>query len=136
MKMRKFEFTDAREGRTDFLIAYQSFRQQDPEKATKEERPYLAAAQRVLDKISEPQGALPEDADDFTIDMRFRKLLNGPQSIEISQKVHEKIEGWVENGKFQAPFAVAIEDFLARWGQAEKKDDDAPGPVGVAKKAK
>lgn len=132
MKMRRFEFGDANDGRTDFLIAYQAFRQQDPEKATKEERPYLAAAQRVFDKISEPQGTLAEDADDFTIDMRFRKLAKGTQLIEVSQKVHEKIEGWVENSKFQAPFAVAIEDFLARWGQAEKFDADAA--EGAARK--
>lgn len=146
MKMRRFVFTADKEGRTDFLIVYNSFRQIDPDKNTKEERPYTAAAQRVLEKISEPIGEAPADADEFTIDLRFRKLTGTEdQQIEISQKLHEKIEAWVAVAKFQSGWTNAIENFNDRWGQAEKFDvenvtDISVGSVhrtptpGVAKK--
>lgn len=123
MKMRVFHFAPDATGRTDFRIAYETFRARDPQKCIKEERAYLAALQRVLESASDPLGESADEAEALTVDLRFRKLKPEGATITVSQKVHEKLESFLEETPFQAGFAVAVEDFRDRWGQAEKKDD-------------
>lgn len=139
MNMRRFEFPATPDGKTDFHILNQAFRGVDPDKATGEERAYLAAAQRVINSASDPIGDPISEADGLeglTIDVRPRALKHEGATIEVSQKLHEKVEAWVTGAKFHPLMSAAVEDFRDRWGQAEKfvKDDTAPRPVGVVKK--
>lgn len=137
MQMRKHTFEGDKVGRTDFFVVYQSVRQIDPEKITKEDRPYVAAALRTLESVSDPVGDLPADADEFTADLRFRKLKDEGGTIEISAKLHEKIAGWIDTAKFQAGLMIAVDDATDRWNAAEKfeQSDGAPR-MGVVKKRK
>jgi len=133
MMMRKFTFTEDRNGRTDFMLVYSAFRGVPGDKVTADERASLAAAQRVLEPISEPIGNAAEDADDFAVDMRMRKL-KSEATIEVSQKLHEKILGWLDAAPLQAGLSMQLEDCRDRWTAAEKFDQEIPssGPVGIA----
>ena len=133
MKIRTFEFTPDATGRADFRLAYDTLRGRDPSKCTGQERQWVAQMQRALDSVSEPIGELPENAE---IDGRNRKLQEQGGTIEITQKLHEKFNDWIEEAPFSPICAVIAEDFRDRWGQAEKGErDDVPGKAKTGPRA-
>lgn len=128
MVTRVFEFPPTAAGRVDFRIAYEAFRARDPQRA-KDERKILAEIQRALEAVSDPVGDLPPEAD---LDMRMRALKKTGGTIRIGQKPFERLEAYVTETPFQAGMSVAVEDFLDRWGTAEKDDDAVTGPRKLA----
>lgn len=133
MMMRKFTFADDRVGRTDFMMMYNAFRSVPAEKVTAEERQSLAAAQRVLEAISEPIGDPASDADDYTVDLRMRKLTR-ESTIEVSQKLHAKMLEWLDGAKFHSGLSMQVEDCRDRWDAAEKfeQEPSKAGSIRVA----
>lgn len=123
MKMRRFVCPPTLAGRQDFRLLYETFRGRDPEKCAKDERPYLAVVQRALERISDPMGELPAEAE---FDLRLRRLHADGGTIDVSQKVFTKMQDWIDEGKFQAGLSVQVEDLRDRLEQAEKYDDDDP----------
>ena len=117
MLQRVFTFTADAAGRTDFRMAYETFRGRDPAKIEKGDRRYLAELQRALEAVSDPIGELP---DDIELDLRMRKLKAEGGTVTLGQKAWEKLDSWVEDTPFQAGLSVAIEDFRDRWSAAEK----------------
>ncbi len=121
MLTRVFAFTPDAKGRTDFRLAFETFRGRDPSKIEKDDRRCLAELQRALEAVSVPIGELPEDVD---IDLRPRKLQNDGGTITLSQRTHEKLSHWLTETPFQAGLSVQVEDFEDRLSAAEKVDAD------------
>jgi hypothetical protein len=121
MITRTFAFTADAHGRTDFRIAYETFRGRDPTKIEKGERPLLAAIQRALEAVSVPMGDLPEDAE---LDLRMRTLRPEGGTITLSQRAFEKLTTYAESTPFQAGVSAQVEDFLDRWSAAEKHEPE------------
>lgn len=119
MLTRRFTFTSDRVGRTDFRIAYETFRGRDPAKIEKAERPLLAEIQRALESVSAPVGDLLEDVD---LDLRMRTLRPEGGTITISQRAFDKLASYVEITPFHAGVSVQVEDFLDRWSTADKQE--------------
>lgn len=121
MLTRVFTFTADAKGRTDFRLAYESYRSRDPQKITKDERRHLAELQRELERISDPIGDLPDDVD---MDLRQRKLKADGGFIALSQRTFEKLEGYIDEAPFMAGLSVQVEDFRDRLSAAEKVESE------------
>lgn len=120
MIMREFRFTPNKQGRSDFRVAFDALRSQEGNKISKEDRPQVAAMQRLLESVSAPVGDLPEDAE---VDLRNRVLLPAGGTIELPQRLHEKLVAWVDTAPFHALVSIAVEDFKDRWSAADKSGE-------------
>lgn len=125
MKIRIFHFSPDATGRADFQLAYEAVIGRDPKQCVGEERQWPAQLLRALNAVSDPVGDLDKKAG---LDGRRRTLKDAGGTIEITQRAHQKLETYLEEAPIHAAFAVAAEEFMERWGQAEKDDrDDVPG---------